>query len=445
MEIVEVEVANLPPQPVAPIVPVNGHSCFDTWSPNIETWSPNIETWSPDIEYVNGDSGVSPGLQGSTDAQGNVLAFTIPDEQRLMRFLVLGCEGGTYYASESTLTERNATCVTGLIESGHGEMVVQRVVEVVTAGRAIRVNSALLTLAMCCRSADHKTKSAAYRALSDVCNIPTHLFKFIRYMESQGKTTGWGRGLRKAMSQWYNRFATNPQRLAMLVTKYRQRDGWTHRDILRLAHMKPADKVVGFILRYAVKGLGEAKQFYLEDGHVDSADIDARLKQIAVYLDAVEEARCLEVEVPKPKAKKRKAKDDEEGEAAEEGKEKADEGGEKVDEGGEEDKGALEKEEGMEVEVRQESEQDKRAVDRLLTLIFKFDLLREHLHSSMLEKTAVWQSLLEKMPIMATIRNLSKMTAIGLLGVPENVGKIVERLGNKEAIRNSKVFGFGAF
>ena len=59
----------------------------------------------------------SPGLQGSTDAQGNVLAFTIPDEQRLMRFLVLGSESGTFYATESALTEQNATCVTNLINS----------------------------------------------------------------------------------------------------------------------------------------------------------------------------------------------------------------------------------------------------------------------------------------------------------------------------------------
>ena len=334
----------------------------------------------------------SPGLQGSTDAQGNVLAFTIPDEQRLMRFLVLGSESGTFYATESALTEQNATCVTNLINSGHGEMVVEKVVEVMRGGRAIRLNSALLTLAMCCRSTDGKTKTAAYRALSEVCNIPTHLFKFIQYLESQGKTTGWGRGLRKAVSLWYNRFANNPQRLAMLVTKYRQRDGWTHRDILRLAHLKPVNDVIGFILRYTVKGLDEAKRYYLEDGHVDLDN--NRMKPIVTYLDAVEEVRRL-----KPL--------------------KAKEGEEKMEEG-------------------REEEEDS-AVQRAVTLIIRFDLLREHLPSCMLNEQVVWQSLLEKMPIMATIRNLPRLTTIGLLEESENVAKVVKKLGNKEAIKQSKV------
>ena len=347
---------------------------------------PVYYTYTPAVPADAADT-VSPGLQGSTDAQGNVLAYTIPDDQRLMRFLVLGSEGGTYYATELALTEQNATCVTNLINSGQGEMVVQKVVEVVRDGRAIRINSALLTLAMCCRSSDAKTKAAAYRAVSEVCNIPTHLFKFIQYLESQGKTTGWGRGLRKAVSLWYNRFANNPQRLAVLLTKYRQRDGWTHRDILRLAHMKPVNEIIGFLLRYTVKGLDEAKRYYLEDGRVDSENV--RLKQIVRYLDAVEEARRLE---------------------------------------------SLKAKEGdMEVE------DDNSAVERLVTLITQFDLLREHLPTSMLKKHVVWQSLLEKMPIMATIRNLPRLTTTGILAIPENVAKIVERLGNKDAIKQSKV------
>src|SRR4051794_661359 len=38
-------------------------------------------------------------------------AFEINDWSRLVRFLVLGTEGGTYYAGERKLTRENAACV----------------------------------------------------------------------------------------------------------------------------------------------------------------------------------------------------------------------------------------------------------------------------------------------------------------------------------------------
>ena len=59
----------------------------------------------------------------------------------------------------------------------------------------------------------------------------THLFIFARYVQ---QFRGWGRGLRRAVGDWY--LAKEPDKLAYQVLKYRQREGWTHRDLLRLAH-----------------------------------------------------------------------------------------------------------------------------------------------------------------------------------------------------------------
>ena len=50
---------------------------------------------------------------------------------------------------------------------------------------------------------------------------------------------GWGRALRRAVGGWYA--ARSPESLAYQAVKYRQRDGMTHRDLLRLAH--PAGRV----------------------------------------------------------------------------------------------------------------------------------------------------------------------------------------------------------
>lgn len=42
--------------------------------------------------------------------------FVVDDWARLRRFLVLGAEGGTYYASEKKLARENAACVERLIQ-----------------------------------------------------------------------------------------------------------------------------------------------------------------------------------------------------------------------------------------------------------------------------------------------------------------------------------------
>jgi 60 kDa SS-A/Ro ribonucleoprotein len=48
---------------------------------------------------------------------------------------------------------------------------------------------------------------------------------------------GWGRGLRNAVGSWYN---SKPARdVAYQALKYQQRDGWSHRDLLRLSHPQP--------------------------------------------------------------------------------------------------------------------------------------------------------------------------------------------------------------
>jgi 60 kDa SS-A/Ro ribonucleoprotein len=46
--------------------------------------------------------------------------------------------------------------------------------------------------------------------------------------------------MRKAVARWYE--SKNAGQLGYQLIKYRQRDGWTHRDVLRLAHPEPSDE-----------------------------------------------------------------------------------------------------------------------------------------------------------------------------------------------------------
>ena len=84
--------------------------------------------------------------------------------------------------------------------------------------------------------ADEETRKAALEALPLVCRTGTHLFQFATFVEG---FRGWGRSLRRAVGRWYA--SQEADALAYQAVKYRQREGVTHRDVLRLAH--PAKRV----------------------------------------------------------------------------------------------------------------------------------------------------------------------------------------------------------
>ena len=67
-------------------------------------------------------------------------AFPIDDWVRLDRFLVLGSEGGSYYAGQAALTRDNAQAVLRAI-AADGERAVSRIVAVSEDGRAPKNDS----------------------------------------------------------------------------------------------------------------------------------------------------------------------------------------------------------------------------------------------------------------------------------------------------------------
>ena len=162
---------------------------------------------------------------------------------RLRRFLCYGSEGATYNTREPSLGMECALTLIQLLEDGKGCEVVEEIRRFAQDGRAVRSNPALFALAVCSQHSDAKTKQAAFRALKDLCHVPSHLFSFIQFKKElkDGMKCGmWGRGLRKAVSDWYNN--QDPIVLVQAVTKCKHRAGWSHQDLLRLSHMKPANE-----------------------------------------------------------------------------------------------------------------------------------------------------------------------------------------------------------
>lgn len=154
--------------------------------------------------------------------------FQLDDRARLRRFLTLGVDGGTYYASPRALALDNAR-VLARMASVDPTGLVEGIVEVSEGGVAPKQGPALFALAYATSVAE--AAPLALAALPRVARTGTHLFTFARYVE---QFRGWGRGLRRAVGNWY--LDKGADAVAHQAVKYRQREGWSHRDLLRLSH-----------------------------------------------------------------------------------------------------------------------------------------------------------------------------------------------------------------
>jgi 60 kDa SS-A/Ro ribonucleoprotein len=169
-------------------------------------------------------------IPGSAPNSASGFAFAVDAWTRLDRFLILGSEGGSYYASERKLTLENARALEECLRLD-GQRAVARIVAVSDQGRAPRNDPALFALALAAKRGDLPTRRAAFAALPRVARIGTHLFHFAEFVKALG---GWGRGTMRAFARWYTDMDAG--RLALQAMKYQSRDGWSHRDLLRKAH-----------------------------------------------------------------------------------------------------------------------------------------------------------------------------------------------------------------
>ncbi|HKH93718.1 MAG TPA: TROVE domain-containing protein, partial [Gemmatimonadaceae bacterium] len=227
-------------------------------------------------------------IPGTTQIPNSAGGYAWPVDHwtRLDRFLVLGTEGGTFYIGERTLTAESAQAVVACLAED-GSRVVRRVIEISESGRAPKNDPALFVLAMAAGLGDEATRAAALASLERVARTGTHLFHFLQYVKA---FRGWGRGVRSAVGRWYTR--KSPQDLAYQLLKYQARDGWAHRDALRLAHPKAPSSEHDALFRFATRGW-EA----VAGSPALSTDVGARLEAVQAirHMSAEEAARVIRV------------------------------------------------------------------------------------------------------------------------------------------------------
>ena len=174
----------------------------------------------------------SEALDGQVANSAGGFSFQVSDWGRLRRFLILGSEGGSYYAGERALTLENAKMVRQLIERD-GEGVVREVCNIIREHRAPKMGPPLFVLAMASSYGNEETRRFALQSLPVAVRTASQLLEFVGFVDSM---RGWGRSLREGLTHWYTSMPID--RLVYQVVKYRQRQGWTHRDLLRKTHPK---------------------------------------------------------------------------------------------------------------------------------------------------------------------------------------------------------------
>ena len=234
--------------------------------------------------------------QVTNDESGYV--WKVDDLKRLHRFLVLGSESPTFYIGERELEVENARAISNLLQAGRGVEVVNEILKYSLEGRTVKQNSIMLALAMCARHIDLSTKHRAYEVVPQVCRTPTHLFMFVNLCKRMSSpTTGWGRAHRKAMKKWYT--SKEPMKLALDITKYQKREGWSHRDIARLMHLQPRGSGVrdelAVIMMYIARGWDEVMQHYFP-AEGNRPLIDQGTNKVLEFLKAVEDVKKMTVE-----------------------------------------------------------------------------------------------------------------------------------------------------
>lgn len=312
------------------------------------------------VSAITGDVPQSAPLPGQVANSAGGYAYPVDDWTRLDRFLILGAEGGTFYVAEKTLAIENANAVLACLKAD-GARVVRRIVEVSEGGLAPKNDPAIFALALAMKKGDDATRKAAQEAVPRACRIGTHLFSLAEAVNALG---GWGRGTKRAFASWYT--DREPAKLAYQLAKYQSRNGWSHRDVLRLA--KPAgygtETAHGSLFHWATKGWPDVGTKPHPDAHLRLVWAFERAKRSESPAETVR-------------------------------------------------------------------------------LIADYNLPRECVRTEHLNDVGVWDALLragDGMPVTALVRNLGKMTSIGLLAPLSDAARFVaDRLGDVDAMRRGRV------
>ena len=428
------------------------------------------------------------------DAGGYV--WKLSTLEHVNRYLVLGGakDMGNYYRQSSDVNLECALSVLKMIRDPDASQFVQLCAllkAVSVGGRAPKQEPVLLSLAAAIVFAKTPAeKQIAFETMKECVRIPTHMFMlagFVRDLsmsKPENKGKGWGAGFRKAISHYYT--SRNGRDLAFQMTKYQNREGWTHADIIRMIHIDPttlADDGARLMFDYVMmKNARKAKvpsektlatlkasgklilpnpfkaltkeEFLAKLNSIETPPIPTQktLAQFATQTVAVAATAAKSLVggfvaavtsvMPSAAAPKPTPTPTPVVAAVADSDEDDEEGG-----GGAKKSGKKHHHEQL-TQLQQVAHLLKHLhavhqageatnVALACALIRSGRLVREHIPTSLFASREIWATLLETMPLEALLRNLGKMTQNGVAG--DKYKEIVARMTDQAAILKARI------
>ncbi len=338
----------------------------------------SVKTYTNSLKKVKASKGkVSKPITGhesySTPNYGGGYSLKMSPQDVLERFLILGVEGSFYYVGKNELLENNTKNIISLVNTNPQD-VYNATRDISINKRAISNDPAIYVTALLCAHPKQEIRQLGYSLVPQVCRTGTHVFHFCEMIT---KMRGWSRGLRNAVNSFYT--TKNWDQLVYQVLKYRQRDGWSVKDVFRCTHPDfGRDKLKNSLAHYIVNSDRDETAFGKLNDYCLFGEEAKGSKQIVVFLD---------------------------------------------------------------ISKWKESEKSKKQMKDLIKYILFADLTQEFIPTWYKNEPEVQEALLQKMPLMATIRNLGAYSASGLLGpFNSNASKlIVDRITNFDILSKAGV------
>lgn len=170
--------------------------------------------------------------------------------QMLRRCLIIGTAKSTFYAGKQELTDEFVHVVKQCVYENPSR--VAQEITYASDGRAINNSAPIFALVLLSMGEDPEAKQVFTEIFPQVIRTGSHFYEWLSYTKS---LRGFGKIIRECGRNWLAR--SDVKALAYQLLKYQQRQGFSHRDALRLFHVKPLTTEHQALYNWVVKGWEE--------------------------------------------------------------------------------------------------------------------------------------------------------------------------------------------
>lgn len=172
----------------------------------------------------------------------------------LNRCLILGTSKNSYYQTKFQLTEEFVNVVLAAAKQD-AKRTAQAIVEA-SDGKSFNNSAPLLALALLSTSENFEAKTEFRNIFLKVVRTASHFYEWMQYSD---QVRGRGRLVKDMRKLFFTE--RQPEAVAYQLLKYNQRFGFSARDALRLARVKPETDVLSQVNNYFVKGWDKLPDF----------------------------------------------------------------------------------------------------------------------------------------------------------------------------------------